>query len=267
MQEVGADGKVTATVNNDATKAALQRLKDMRWQDGSMGSTFDYAWGTINQAFAVGPGRHVHRRLRPVHRHGPEQQPQARRLRRHHHPARELADRRRARRWDAGRGQRRDPGGRARRGRELDRLLLHAEAPDPGRRRGRRAGAQGQQPAGRRPGAADLRQGDLRRLAGMDQGVHQRPHQPDDAVHLEDLRSADRDRADGAHPGALRGPRPRRAGRPHRQERRHRRPARCRPTSRSRPSSTPAEHRSHAGPGDAGARLVCRHRNASVLAS
>jgi multiple sugar transport system substrate-binding protein len=54
MQEVGADGKVTATVNNDATKAALQRLKEMRWQDGSMGSTFDYAWGTINQAFASG---------------------------------------------------------------------------------------------------------------------------------------------------------------------------------------------------------------------
>src|SRR6185295_13643621 len=54
MQEVGADGKVTATVNNDATKAALQRLKDMRWSDNSMGSTFDYAWGSINQAFASG---------------------------------------------------------------------------------------------------------------------------------------------------------------------------------------------------------------------
>ena len=47
-------------------------------------------------------------------------------------------------------------------------------------------------------------------------------------VHVADLRPADRDRADGPHPGALRGPRPRRAGRPHRQERRHRRPARCR---------------------------------------
>ena len=54
MQEVAADGKVTATVNNDATKAALQRLKEMRWQDGSMGSTFDYAWGSINQAFSSG---------------------------------------------------------------------------------------------------------------------------------------------------------------------------------------------------------------------
>jgi ABC-type glycerol-3-phosphate transport system substrate-binding protein len=54
MQEVAADGKVTATVNNAATKAALQRLKDMRWQDNSMGSTFDYAWGSINQAFASG---------------------------------------------------------------------------------------------------------------------------------------------------------------------------------------------------------------------
>ena len=54
MEEVAADGKVTATVNNDATKAVLQRLKAMRWEDGSMGSTFDYAWGTMNQAFAAG---------------------------------------------------------------------------------------------------------------------------------------------------------------------------------------------------------------------
>jgi multiple sugar transport system substrate-binding protein len=54
METVGTDGKVTATVNNDATKAALERLKAMRWEDNSMGSTFDYAWGTINQAFSSG---------------------------------------------------------------------------------------------------------------------------------------------------------------------------------------------------------------------
>jgi len=54
METVDADGKVTATVNNAQTKAALQRLQAMRWTDNSMGSTFDYAWGTINQAFAAG---------------------------------------------------------------------------------------------------------------------------------------------------------------------------------------------------------------------
>jgi multiple sugar transport system substrate-binding protein len=54
MEEVGADGKVTATLNNDKTKAVLQRLKDMRWADNSMGSTFDYAWGSMNQAYAAG---------------------------------------------------------------------------------------------------------------------------------------------------------------------------------------------------------------------
>ncbi|HEY4753714.1 MAG TPA: extracellular solute-binding protein [Candidatus Limnocylindrales bacterium] len=54
METVGSDGKVTATLNNDATKAALGRLKAMRWDDNSMGSTFDYAWGTINQAFTAG---------------------------------------------------------------------------------------------------------------------------------------------------------------------------------------------------------------------
>jgi multiple sugar transport system substrate-binding protein len=54
MEEVAADGKVTATLNNPQTKAALERLKAMRWEDNSMGSTFDYAWGSINQAFAAG---------------------------------------------------------------------------------------------------------------------------------------------------------------------------------------------------------------------
>ena len=54
METVGSDGKVTATLNNPATKAGLEKLKAMRWADKSMGSTFDYAWGTINQAFASG---------------------------------------------------------------------------------------------------------------------------------------------------------------------------------------------------------------------
>ncbi len=54
METVDADGKVTATLNNPATKQALQMLKDLRWTDNSMGSTFDYAWGTINQDFCAG---------------------------------------------------------------------------------------------------------------------------------------------------------------------------------------------------------------------
>ena len=54
METVGADGKVTATLNNDKTKAALAYLKSLRWEDNSMGATFDYAWGSINQAFAAG---------------------------------------------------------------------------------------------------------------------------------------------------------------------------------------------------------------------
>jgi len=51
---VGSDGKVTATVNNQYTIAALQWLQQLRWTDDSMGSTFDYNWSTINQAFAAG---------------------------------------------------------------------------------------------------------------------------------------------------------------------------------------------------------------------
>jgi multiple sugar transport system substrate-binding protein len=48
-----ADGK-SATLNNPQTKAALQKLHDMRWNDKSMGSNFLYDWGSINQAFAAG---------------------------------------------------------------------------------------------------------------------------------------------------------------------------------------------------------------------
>ena len=54
MEATDDSGKVTATVNNPATKAALQMLKEMRWTDNSMGATFDYAWGTINQDYSAG---------------------------------------------------------------------------------------------------------------------------------------------------------------------------------------------------------------------
>jgi multiple sugar transport system substrate-binding protein len=55
METVDAKtNKVTATLNNSYTKAALQYLHNLRWVDNSMGSTFDYNWGTINQEFAAG---------------------------------------------------------------------------------------------------------------------------------------------------------------------------------------------------------------------
>jgi multiple sugar transport system substrate-binding protein len=47
------DGK-TATVDNPATKQALQMLHDMRWVDHSMGDNTNYEWTSINQAFAAG---------------------------------------------------------------------------------------------------------------------------------------------------------------------------------------------------------------------
>ncbi|GAA5146921.1 extracellular solute-binding protein [Microbacterium pseudoresistens] len=49
-----ADGSATSTIDNDATKAALQFLHDVRWTDGSFGARFDLDWGTINQEFAAG---------------------------------------------------------------------------------------------------------------------------------------------------------------------------------------------------------------------
>ncbi|MDT4915575.1 MAG: hypothetical protein QOH89_275 [Pseudonocardiales bacterium] len=52
--ESGTGTAAQATLDNDATKQALQMLHDMRWNDNSMGSDFSYGWSEINQAFAAG---------------------------------------------------------------------------------------------------------------------------------------------------------------------------------------------------------------------
>jgi len=48
------DGTATSTIDNDATKAALEFLHDLKWEDNSFGSKIDLDWGTINQEFAAG---------------------------------------------------------------------------------------------------------------------------------------------------------------------------------------------------------------------
>jgi ABC-type glycerol-3-phosphate transport system substrate-binding protein len=52
--ERGRGTAATATLDNKYTVQALNLLHQMRWVDNSMGSTFDYTWPTINQAFAAG---------------------------------------------------------------------------------------------------------------------------------------------------------------------------------------------------------------------
>jgi ABC-type glycerol-3-phosphate transport system substrate-binding protein len=52
--ETGRGTSARATLTNPKTVTALNMLKKMRWTDNSMGSTFDYGWSEINQAFAAG---------------------------------------------------------------------------------------------------------------------------------------------------------------------------------------------------------------------
>jgi multiple sugar transport system substrate-binding protein len=52
--EVGRGTSAQATLNNPKAVTALNMLKKMRWTDNSMGSTFDYGWSDVNQAFAAG---------------------------------------------------------------------------------------------------------------------------------------------------------------------------------------------------------------------
>lgn len=53
-QTDAGDGSAESTIDNDATKAALQFLHDVKWEDNAFGSKVDLDWGTINQAFAAG---------------------------------------------------------------------------------------------------------------------------------------------------------------------------------------------------------------------
>jgi ABC-type glycerol-3-phosphate transport system substrate-binding protein len=48
------DGSATSTIDNPATKASLEFLHALKWEDGSFGSKVDLDWGTINQEFAAG---------------------------------------------------------------------------------------------------------------------------------------------------------------------------------------------------------------------
>lgn len=53
-QTDNGDGSAESTIDNDATKAALQFLHDVKWEDNAFGSKIDLDWGTINQEFAAG---------------------------------------------------------------------------------------------------------------------------------------------------------------------------------------------------------------------
>jgi multiple sugar transport system substrate-binding protein len=54
VQELTDDGSYVATLDNDATRAHLEMLKAMRWEDDSILADTTLDWSTINQAFAAG---------------------------------------------------------------------------------------------------------------------------------------------------------------------------------------------------------------------
>jgi len=54
VQEAADDGSYLATLDNDATREALQFLYDLRWADDSILADTTLDWSTINQAYAAG---------------------------------------------------------------------------------------------------------------------------------------------------------------------------------------------------------------------
>jgi len=53
-QVENGDGTYTSTINNPGTKATLEFLHALRFEDDSFGYKYDLDWGTINQEFAAG---------------------------------------------------------------------------------------------------------------------------------------------------------------------------------------------------------------------
>ena len=205
VQEVGEDGKVQATLNNSATKSALQYLKDLRWTDNSMGSTFDYAWGSINQAFAAGQigmftgGSDLYTAMVQNNGLKPDDYGVTTIPLASDPNAGVLGGGTLAAVNVATTEAQRDAAVTWIDWYYMNKLLTQEGAVADAER------AQGQQPARRRAGPAALRQGHLRPVAGLDQGPHQRPDGADDVLHRQDLRSAARQRAGCPYAGALRG--------------------------------------------------------------
>jgi len=54
VESVNSKGKTIVNTDNPQTKAALQWLHDLRWEDNSVGSNFLLDWSGINQAFGAG---------------------------------------------------------------------------------------------------------------------------------------------------------------------------------------------------------------------
>ena len=83
---IESDGK-KATLNNDATKAALQFLKDLRWTDNSMGANFDYDWAQHQPGLRRRQDRHVHLGSGRLHEPGADEQHRPEVVRPHDDPA------------------------------------------------------------------------------------------------------------------------------------------------------------------------------------
>ena len=223
-----SDDGTEAMVDNDATRAGLQMLHDMRWSDESMGKNTQFEWGTVNEAFAAGKvgmymsGSDVYNALVTTNQVDPASYGLA---------VLPLGDS-----GDAG-----ILGGGSVAAVNAKASAAEQEAAvqwndfyrekknyDPDAAVADAEGARRERPADRHADAADLRRGDMAGGAGRDRAVHQRAPRADDVLHRRGVRPAARPRAPLAHAGGLRHPRLRGAEGAHRRERRHRRRARRR---------------------------------------
>jgi ABC-type glycerol-3-phosphate transport system substrate-binding protein len=91
--ETGRGTAATATLDNKYTVQALNLLKQMRWTDNSMGSTYDYTWPDDQPGVRRREDRHVHQRLGHLHVPRPGREPRSEDLRDRTAPAGEEQDR------------------------------------------------------------------------------------------------------------------------------------------------------------------------------
>ncbi len=67
-QTDNGDGTAESTIDNDATKAALQFLHDVKWEDKAFGSKVDPRLGNHQPGVRGRQHRHVHLGFRHLHR-------------------------------------------------------------------------------------------------------------------------------------------------------------------------------------------------------
>ena len=223
--ETGIGTKAIATVDNPADGRGAEHAEEDALDRQLDGLQLRLRLERHQPGLRGRPGRHVRQRFGRLHEPRPGEQHRPEHLRAGADPARHEQERRRPRRRHARRRTAGCERRRSRGGGEVDRLLLRAAAGQQGAGDPQREDPRPTRSSRSAFRAAGLQQGAVRPREHLDQAVHQRAAESDEAVHDRDLLPEADPGAGGLDPERLPLARCRRRGGAHRSEREHPEPA------------------------------------------